>query len=231
MELTKKPRKGQKEVKRPRGYQPSWEDVFALIEENPDGMSLEDIGKVFGMTRERVRQIEVGALAKIKAGGEVDFTSWAEHKPGQTDNEHTIRTGNRVQDEPPDDVSPAALTMSPRSQSIERAIQGLEASVERYQDVCEPFKNQWLSVPLEALDKLAWVALHSEQYGKCEILHMPTDSDWWLVRLPYGPRSVVHKDNFVQDFEVQAYVRAPKTLSEAELNLDAAQGVGWFAKS
>ena len=37
---------------------------------DPDGpMTLEDIGKVVGLTRERVRQIEVKTLQMLKASG------------------------------------------------------------------------------------------------------------------------------------------------------------------
>ena len=40
-----------------------------IVRENPDGMTLEEIGDVLGVTRERVRQIEVIALDKLKKGG------------------------------------------------------------------------------------------------------------------------------------------------------------------
>lgn len=206
--------------KRQRGYQPPWDEVFQHIEDNPDGMSLEDIGKVFGLTRERIRQIELDALAKIKAGGEggkIDFGAWAEHKPAQSDGEHTVLTGNRVRDEPPDDVNPLALTMSPRSIAIERAIQDLEASADRFQRSCEPLRDLWVTVSIESLDRLQWVALHSERYGRCEILERyGSGSDWWLVRLPHGLQEVVHKDNFVQDYEVQMYTKLPVTIAEFE---------------
>ncbi len=41
-------------------------DCQALVEANPDGMTLEQVGEVLGLTRERVRQIEHAALEKIK---------------------------------------------------------------------------------------------------------------------------------------------------------------------
>lgn len=43
-------------------------DVQEIIKKHPDGMTLEQVGEVIGVTRERVRQIEVIALHKIKTG-------------------------------------------------------------------------------------------------------------------------------------------------------------------
>ncbi len=37
-----------------------------IVEGNPDGMTLEQVGEVLGVTRERVRQIEVQAFAKLR---------------------------------------------------------------------------------------------------------------------------------------------------------------------
>ncbi len=48
-----------------------------IVAKNPDGMTLEAVGEELGITRERVRQIEVIALAKLRgeeeAGITVDF--------------------------------------------------------------------------------------------------------------------------------------------------------------
>lgn len=38
------------------------------IKRNPDGMTLEQVGEVIGVTRERIRQIEVVALRKLTTG-------------------------------------------------------------------------------------------------------------------------------------------------------------------
>jgi hypothetical protein len=37
-----------------------------VVRANPDGMTLEDVGHVLGVTRERVRQIEVRAFLKLR---------------------------------------------------------------------------------------------------------------------------------------------------------------------
>ena len=45
-----------------------WEDDLVcqkLVRDNPDGMTLEQVGQVLGLTRERVRQIEEQALRKL----------------------------------------------------------------------------------------------------------------------------------------------------------------------
>lgn len=55
-----------------------WEDheeAQALVRENPGGMTLEDIGKAMGITRERVRQIESQALEKLQKGSGDDIVT------------------------------------------------------------------------------------------------------------------------------------------------------------
>lgn len=44
------------------------EEARKVVKANPDGMTLEQIGSVLGLTRERVRQIETIALLKLKNG-------------------------------------------------------------------------------------------------------------------------------------------------------------------
>lgn len=39
-----------------------------IVRDNPDGMTLEEVGGVLGVTRERIRQIEVSAIRKFCAG-------------------------------------------------------------------------------------------------------------------------------------------------------------------
>lgn len=48
-----------------------WEEhdeARRIVAENPDGMTLEEVGAYLGITRERVRQIEAAALEKLRAG-------------------------------------------------------------------------------------------------------------------------------------------------------------------
>lgn len=42
--------------------------VQDIVKKHPDGMTLEQVGSALGITRERVRQIEVAALHKMKTG-------------------------------------------------------------------------------------------------------------------------------------------------------------------
>lgn len=47
-----------------------WEqhpEAMRAVQEHPDGMTLEEIGRLMGVTRERVRQIEAQALRKLMA--------------------------------------------------------------------------------------------------------------------------------------------------------------------
>lgn len=54
-----------------------------IVQENPDGMTLEEVGDVLGVTRERVRQIQEIAIDKLRRGREagagesVDFGRFA----------------------------------------------------------------------------------------------------------------------------------------------------------
>jgi hypothetical protein len=46
-----------------------WEEHYEamkIVRENPDGMTLEQIGEILGITRERVRQIEAAAINKLR---------------------------------------------------------------------------------------------------------------------------------------------------------------------
>ena len=59
----------------PRPFDPwadlEWEEhdeARRIVAENPDGMTLEEVGQVLGVTRERVRQIEAAALEKLREG-------------------------------------------------------------------------------------------------------------------------------------------------------------------
>lgn len=46
-------------------YLPSDDEVRALVQANPSGMTLEQIGMILGVTRERVAQIEERGLEKV----------------------------------------------------------------------------------------------------------------------------------------------------------------------
>jgi len=48
------------------------EEARRAVAENPEGMTLELIGSWMGVTRERVRQIEVSALAKLRTESGAD---------------------------------------------------------------------------------------------------------------------------------------------------------------
>ena len=48
------------------GEGPDWSTVWKFIEDHPDGGSLEEVGEVFGCTREYIRQVEVSALRKLQ---------------------------------------------------------------------------------------------------------------------------------------------------------------------
>jgi hypothetical protein len=73
-----------------RGPKPSdpWSDLEyedhdecqKIVEANPDGLTLEEVGAYLGITRERVRQIEVEALTKLReatGGAVVETESFA----------------------------------------------------------------------------------------------------------------------------------------------------------
>ena len=49
---------------------PVWEmpDTCALDVAERGGVTLEDVGRILGLTRERIRQIEVGGLVKLRVG-------------------------------------------------------------------------------------------------------------------------------------------------------------------
>ena len=46
---------------------PTWAEVERFIDEHPGGATLEEVGAAFGLTRERVRQIEQRAIAHLLA--------------------------------------------------------------------------------------------------------------------------------------------------------------------
>lgn len=46
-------------------------EAHEVVAAHPDGMTLEEIGDILGLTRERVRQIEASALRKLRKGRKI----------------------------------------------------------------------------------------------------------------------------------------------------------------
>jgi len=67
----------------------AWADdalAQAVVAEHPDGMTLEEVGDLMGLTRERIRQIELTALRKLRkaeAAGDVPTVPGAVVRFGQ----------------------------------------------------------------------------------------------------------------------------------------------------
>lgn len=62
----------------------AWDDdpwAQYAVESHPEGMLLEEIGELMGLTRERVRQIEEAALRKLKRQREVKH--WQDYEGGR----------------------------------------------------------------------------------------------------------------------------------------------------
>lgn len=64
-----------------RTREPSMAEVLAIVAENPNGMTLDEIGQVLGVTRERVRQIEFSALRKLRLNATRATREHAETEP------------------------------------------------------------------------------------------------------------------------------------------------------
>lgn len=67
------------EVKHVRDTAPWHADREAqeLVAAHPTGLTLEEVGAHFGVTRERIRQIEAQALRKLRAGA--SLSGWQRH--------------------------------------------------------------------------------------------------------------------------------------------------------
>lgn len=124
---------------------PYADDVEAqrLVEANPDGMTLEQVGDVLGVTRERVRQIEAGALKSLRlrcalAGIEPEdvaamLAGKRESAPrgAVTSSGRPIAAPRSVGEEP---LPPAAW--SEHGQRVEAALRELEDVAERLRRRC-----------------------------------------------------------------------------------------------
>jgi len=68
--------------------------VLDVAERNPDGLTLEKVGELFNLTRERIRQVEAKAIIKFRLGVIKQIGSnWKEVLvPGPTDDGATFRS-------------------------------------------------------------------------------------------------------------------------------------------
>jgi len=161
----------------PRGYEPPWDVVYSSIKKNPDGMSLEDIGEVFGVTRERIRQIEADAFEKLKANVDAeDLVAWLNHTPlgaashnnpalsavGTISTQEEVLVATEVEWEP-----------SETSKRVHSAILGLEIATEK-------LIRRW-----DSLDTLAsYVSVDSLREG--DVVSLPERGEFRLLILEGG---------------------------------------------
>lgn len=68
--------------------------VLDVAERNPDGLTLEEVGKLFNLTRERIRQVEAKALVKFRSAVLKEIgPNWRDVLiPGPTDDGATFRS-------------------------------------------------------------------------------------------------------------------------------------------
>ena len=165
------------EGKVPRGYEPPWDVVYSSIKKNPDGMSLEDIGEVFGVTRERIRQLEADAFAKLKANVDAeDLVAWLNHTPlgAASHSNSTLSTvGTISAQEEVLVVTEAEWEPSETSKRVHNAILGLEIATEK-------LIRRW-----DSLDTLAsYVSVDSLQEG--DVVSIPDQGEFRLLALEGG---------------------------------------------
>ena len=160
----------------PRGYEPPWDVVYSSIKKNPDGMSLEDIGEVFGLTRERIRQIEADAFEKLKANVDAeDLVAWLNHTPlgaasrtPALDAAGTVSAQEEVLVTPEDEWEP-----SETSKRVHSAILGLEMATEK------------LIRRLDSLGAIAsYVSVDSLREG--DVISIPDRGEFRLLVLDEG---------------------------------------------
>jgi len=116
------------------------EDPIAveLVARNPDGLTLEQIGEYLGLTRERVRQVQEMALAKVEAAltadglDAADFLRWlARPRVESEPDSSNPRPGAWVSSCEVRDRPLAVEPYSEHGQRVEAAICELEAAAER----------------------------------------------------------------------------------------------------
>lgn len=160
----------------PRGYEPPWDVVYASIKKNPDGMSLEDIGEVFGLTRERIRQMEADAFEKLKSNVDAeDLAAWLDHTPlgPASRNPALSAVGTITAQEEVLAVTEVEWEPSETSKRVHSAILELETATER-------LIRRW-----DSLDTLAsYVSVDSLQEG--DVISLSGQGGFRLLALDGG---------------------------------------------
>jgi hypothetical protein len=119
---------------------PFAEDPIAmeLVARNPDGLTLDQVGTYLGLTRERVRQVQEIALAKIEAAltadglDAMDFARWLSRARIESEPDSTApRSEPWVSSCEARDKPLAVEPYSEHGQRVEAAIRELEAAAER----------------------------------------------------------------------------------------------------
>lgn len=131
-----------------------WDDdevARAAVARNPDGMSLTQIGGLLDVTRERVRQIETEALAKLRARAPrfgltpADLAHALTNKPVTPDLPAGGRQIGLSDMRARGELSPEAAAPSPTSSRASRALDALDRRTTRL--------RAWLDA-LEELDRV-----------------------------------------------------------------------------
>ena len=166
------------EGKVPRGYEPPWDVVYASIKKNPDGMSLEDIGEVFGVTRERIRQLEADAFAKLKANVDAeDLVAWLNHTPlgSASHSNPTLTAVGTVSSQEEVLVATSEVEWEPSetSRRVHDAILGLELATEK-------LIRRWDSLDTRA----SYVSVDSLREG--DVVSIPDRGEFRLLTLEGG---------------------------------------------
>lgn len=120
----------------------AWEDdpdARRLVEENPDGMTLEAIGDAFGVTRERVRQIEQSAIETLRRRAPEFGLSLEDlmHALAAKPETPAFPSGYKACARGGRQLSAAALEPSEATQRIGASLDALDASGRRLRAWCD----------------------------------------------------------------------------------------------